>query len=62
MAQGYRVHACVRDLNNAAKVDHLTALNNDRDLRGEVELFRGELFERGSYDDAFWPQRGVLAP
>ena len=60
LAQGYRVHACVRDLNNPAKVDHLAALNKDRDLRGEVELFRGELFERGSYDEAFAGCSAVL--
>ena len=60
MAQGYRVHACVRDLNNPAKVEHLTALNDNRDLRGEVELFRGELFERGSYDQAFAGCSAVL--
>ena len=60
MQQGYHVHACVRDLSNPAKVDHLTALNEDRDLRGEVELFRGDLLDRGSYDEAFAGCSAVL--
>ena len=60
MRQGYRVHACVRDLTNPAKVDHLTALNDDPGLRGRVELFRGDLFDRGSYDAAFADCSAVL--
>jgi|TARA_Y100000310_G_scaffold191156_1_gene191156 dihydroflavonol-4-reductase len=52
MEQGYRVRACVRDAGRPEKVDHLLALN-DTDLRGQVELFTGDLFEPGSYDDAF---------
>ncbi|MDE0006933.1 MAG: GDP-mannose 4,6-dehydratase, partial [Gammaproteobacteria bacterium] len=50
--QGYTVRACVRDPANAAKVDHLLALNSEG-LRGHVELHAGDLFERGSYDAAF---------
>ena len=50
--QGYTVRACVRDPANAAKVDHLLALNSEG-LRGHVELCAGDLFERGSYDAAF---------
>jgi dihydroflavonol-4-reductase len=50
--QGYSVHACVRDASNHEKVDHLLAMN-DQGLRGQVQLFEGDVFERGSYDDAF---------
>jgi nucleoside-diphosphate-sugar epimerase len=60
MQQGYRVHACVQDLSNPAEVDHITALNEDPDLRGQVKLFRGELFDRGSYDEAFAGCSGVI--
>ena len=52
MEQGYEVRACVRDPSNTEKVDHLLALN-DSDLSGHVELYTGDLFDRGSYDDAF---------
>ena len=50
--QGYQVRACVRDASRADKVDHLLALN-DAGLRGEVELAEGDVFKRGSYDQAF---------
>jgi nucleoside-diphosphate-sugar epimerase len=50
--QGYTVRALVRDRNNPDKVAHLTALN-DLGLRGSVEIHEGDLFKRGSYDDAF---------
>ena len=50
--QGYRVRACVRDANRPDKVDHLLAIN-DAGVRGEVEIAQGDIFERGSYDDAF---------
>ena len=52
VAAGYKVRACVRDLANPAKVDHLTAMNGPH-LRGEVELFEADLFSPGSYDAAF---------
>ena len=52
MQQGYEVRACVRDTSNPDKVDHLLALN-DAGLRGHTELFAGDIFEPGSYDDAF---------
>jgi nucleoside-diphosphate-sugar epimerase len=52
MAQGYRVHACVRDTQKPEKVDHLLAMN-DTELRGHVALFAGDLFNPGSYDEAF---------
>ena len=50
--EGYRVRACVRDLADPAKVDHLLTMN-DAGLRGTVELFEADLFSSGSYDDAF---------
>ena len=52
MDQGYQVHACVRDSSNEKKVDHLLNLN-DQGLEGSVELFEGDLFKHGSYDEAF---------
>ena len=57
--QGYDVRACVRDASRPDKVDHLTALN-DTNLRGRVELFEGDLFKPGSYDDAFAECSAVL--
>jgi nucleoside-diphosphate-sugar epimerase len=59
VAQGYTVRACVRDPGNAAKTEHLTALN-DAGLRGRVELFGADLFRRGSYDAAFAGCAGVI--
>ena len=50
--QGYDVRACVRDTCKPEKVDHLVALN-DAGLRGGVQLQAGDIFEPGSYDDAF---------
>lgn len=50
--QGYTVHACVRDANNRAKVDHLLALNSEG-LPGQVQLFEADLQKAGSYDAAF---------
>jgi len=52
MEQGYEVNACVRDSSNARKVDHLINLN-EKGLDGEVRLFEGDLFKKGSYDKAF---------
>ena len=57
--QGYVVRACVRDASNPNKVAHLAAMNNVG-LRGSVELVEGDLFERGSYDDAFRDCSAVL--
>jgi len=57
--QGYVVRACVRDASNPDKVAHLAAMNNVG-LRGSVELVEGDLFERGSYDDAFRDCSAVL--
>ncbi len=49
---GYTVRACVRDLGNPAKVEHLSALN-DNGLPGSVELHEGDIWKAGSYDEAF---------
>jgi len=57
--QGYVVRACVRDASNPNKVAHLAAMNNVG-LRGSVELVEGDLFERGSYEDAFRDCSAVL--
>ena len=52
MEQGYNVRACVRDSSKPEKVDHLLALN-EAGMRGQVELYEGDIFKRGSYDDTF---------
>lgn len=50
--QGYEVRACVRDASRPEKVDHLVNMN-DAGLRGSVQLASGDLFDPGSYDEAF---------
>ena len=57
--QGYTVRACVRDVTQTGKVDHLLAMN-DEDLPGQIELASGDLFNPGSYDDAFKDCSAVL--
>ena len=57
--QGYTVRACVRDVTQTGKVDHLLAMN-DAGLPGQVELASGDLFNPGSYDDAFKDCSAVL--
>ena len=52
LEQGYQVHACVRDASNSKKVDHLIELDK-RHQGNKVNLFEGDLFEKGSYDEAF---------
>ena len=52
LGQGYDVHACVRDASNVKKVDHLVKLGKDAH-NCDVQLFEGDLFEKGSYDNAF---------
>lgn len=52
LRDGYTVHACVRDVDNPLKVDHLKArekLHNN----GKLVFFTGDLFKEGSYDAAF---------
>jgi len=53
LRQGYTVHACVRSKARPDKVDHLLAMHADRDLRGRLELFEGDLNKPGSYDAPF---------
>jgi len=52
MLQGYQVKACVRDKSKPEKVDHLLAFN-EAGMRGSVELYEGDIFKRGSYDEPF---------
>ena len=59
MHQGYQVHACVRDVSNEKKVDHLRNLN-EQGLDGSVELFESDLLEKGSYDKAFEGCSGII--
>lgn len=49
---GFTVHACVRDLNNPDKTNHLLDLNK-KDYSGQVELFSANLLEADSYDTPF---------
>jgi nucleoside-diphosphate-sugar epimerase len=50
--QGYQVRACVRDAGNSKKVNHLIELGK-KASESDVSLFEGDLFEKGSYNDAF---------
>jgi nucleoside-diphosphate-sugar epimerase len=49
---GYTIHACVTELNNPDKTEHLLALNGG-EYPGRVELFSANLLEEGSYDTPF---------
>lgn len=51
LEQGYTVHACVRDKSRAEKIDHLQKLDSKE--KGKLVLFEADLFNRGSYDEAF---------
>ena len=48
MEKGYTVRACVRDKNNAGKVQHLLDLAND--TPGKLELWEADLLKEGSFD------------
>ena len=52
LKHGYTVHACVTDLNNPEKTEHLLALNRG-DYPGHLELFSANLLKEGSYDTPF---------
>ena len=52
MKHGYTVHACITDLNNPDKTEHLLKLNQC-DYSGHLELFSANLLEEGSYDIPF---------
>jgi nucleoside-diphosphate-sugar epimerase len=56
---GYTVHACITDMNNPDKTEHLLALNHT-DYSGHVELFTGNLLKEGSYDGPFKSCSAVL--
>ncbi|MFP8875004.1 MAG: NAD-dependent epimerase/dehydratase family protein, partial [Myxococcota bacterium] len=58
MKRGYRVHACVTDPDNPQKTDHLIAMNAEHP--GQLEIFRGNLLEDGSYDEPFSGCAAVL--
>ncbi|XP_058091788.1 anthocyanidin reductase ((2S)-flavan-3-ol-forming)-like [Magnolia sinica] len=48
LESGYAVHATVRDPANQSKVAHLLALQGS----GDLKLFRADLTDEGSFDDA----------
>ena len=56
---GFTVHACVRDLNNPDKTNHLLDLNKN-DYSGHVELFSANLLEADSYNTPFTDCCAVL--
>ncbi len=57
--RGYAVRACVTDPSDPNKTRHLEALNA-LPAPGRVELFRANLLEEGSYDEAFDGCAGIL--
>ena len=59
LRRGYQVRACVTDINNSDKTEHLLSMN-DKGLRGSVELHSANLLEQGSYDDVFSGATAVL--
>ncbi|MHA2181449.1 MAG: NAD-dependent epimerase/dehydratase family protein [Promethearchaeota archaeon] len=59
MKRGYTVHACVTQLDNPDKTEHLLALNSG-DYSGHLELFAANLLEEGSYDTPFANCSAVL--
>jgi len=50
LSSGYSVRACVRDKNNAGKVQHL--LNLAKGSSGTLELWEADLLKEGSFDAA----------
>ena len=59
LRRGYQVRACVTDMNNPDKTEHLLSMN-EQGLKGSVELFSANLLEEGSYDDVFNDATAVL--
>ena len=57
--KGYTVHACVTDPNAPPRVNHLEAMN-DEGLPGRVKIMRGNILEKGSYDEPFANCSAVL--
>jgi nucleoside-diphosphate-sugar epimerase len=52
MKRGYTIHACLTQLDNPEKTEHLLALNGGK-YPGHVELFKANLLKEGSYDTPF---------
>lgn len=50
LEKGYTVRACVRDRNNAGKVQHL--LDLAKNTPGKLELWEADLLKEGSFDKA----------
>ena len=59
MKRGYTIHACVTQLDNPDKTEHLLTLNGG-DYPGHLELFSANLLEEGSYDTPFRNCTAVL--
>jgi nucleoside-diphosphate-sugar epimerase len=59
LKRGYSVRACVTDPGNPDKTDHLEAMN-EAGHPGQLELWRGNLLEEGSYDAPFEGCSAVL--
>lgn len=57
--RGYTIHACVTDLNNPDKTEHLLVLNGG-DYPGHLGLFTANLLEEGSYNKPFMDCSAVL--
>lgn len=50
LEDGISVHATVRNPSNASKTEHLTSIA--KDSSGELKLFKADLLESGSFDEA----------
>ena len=59
MKRGYNIHACLTQLDNPDKTEHLLALNGE-DYSGHLELFSANLLKEGSYDIPFRDCSAVL--
>ena len=59
LRRGYQVKACVTDMTNPDKTEHLLSMNEEG-LKGSVELFSANLLEQGSYDEVFSGATAVL--
>jgi len=57
LEKGYKVNGTVRDPNNPAKVEHLKRLPKAAD---NLVLFKANLLDEGSFDDAFAGCHGVF--
>ena len=50
LEEGINVHAAVRDPGNKTKLEHLNAIAAD--APGNIQYFKSDLLEDGSYDEA----------